>query len=109
VGQVIKVDHIDRARPRAASRDAADPPNDFIGPGRYIIPLRYHPVSRTFSVAAVPESPGFYPPPWGPNDDKAKQAEPEAWSEPATRWPVYRIYPATEEAEAQYAKYKPGL
>jgi hypothetical protein len=108
VGQVVTVANIERAQARAASKEAADPPKDYTGPGRYLIPLRYHPISRTFSVAAVPASPGFGPPPFDPNEDRTKEAEPAAWSEPATRWPVYRIYPATEEAEAQYARYKPG-
>jgi hypothetical protein len=112
-GQVLKVDNIARAQPRAASRDAPDPAKDYAGPGRYLIPLTYRPRSKEFSVARVPESPGFYAPPWTEQDrkerDEGTRAEPEAWYQPATRWPVYRIYPATEEAEAQYARHKPGL
>lgn len=108
VGQELRVEHLGRAQARAAGPEAPDPPKDFTGPGEYLIPLTYHADTQSYSVAQVPPSPGFMPPPPSEKDIRENSPVREAWFEPATRWPVYRIYPATEEARAQYRQARPG-
>lgn len=106
-GQELRVENLGRCQARAAGPQAADPPPDFTGPGEYLIPLTYHPETKSFSVTQVPPSPGFLPPPPSEKDIRDNSPVREAWFEPATRWPVYRMYPATAEARAQYAQARP--
>lgn len=72
-GTKIKIDHLGKCRANRAA------PLDFIGADRYLVPLRQSLSHKgTYEVAPIPASPGY------PGED------------------VYRIYPATDEARAQY-------
>jgi hypothetical protein len=58
---------------------------DWIGPGKYILPL-VHSEKEGYMIAAVPHSPGF-PPPGNPDDADGPR--------------IYRIYPVTPETLEQ--------
>jgi len=76
-GDKIKVARLEECRP--GRRDnAPQPPNDWSGPGEYLVPLTAQEGEPgRFEVTQVPSSPGFHA-------------------------PLFRIYPATPEALAQY-------
>lgn len=80
-GDTIEVDGLADCRPRAR-REHEVPPDDFSGPGSYLVPLLAHKTGKgvTYEVAPVPNSPGF---------NVAR---------------LVRIYPATGETEAQYRR-----
>jgi hypothetical protein len=67
-----------RARPPDWPRDQPDPPPDFTGPGRYLLPLEPK-GEKTAEVVAIPPSPRYY-----------RDGGPR------------RIYPATPEVLAEY-------
>lgn len=106
-GRELKVENLGESQARAAGPEAPDPKKDFSGPGEYLIPLSVHLDSKSLSVLQVPESPGLTAPPRSEEDIQLKRVPPKAWLEKTSRWPIYRIYPATDEALAQYAKIKP--
>ena len=81
VGQKVRVLDLDVCRPQARRDEKT--PDDFTGPGKYLIPLR--PSRReegAYEVSPIPTSPGF---------DASRKATP----------PV-RIYPFNSETAAQY-------
>ena len=82
-GDKIKVTNIDHCRPLPdpTVKDPETPPDDWTGPGEYILPLQKN--KDTFEVVPIPPSPG-YPPGHG-----------GAAGPP-------RIYPATPEMLAEY-------
>jgi hypothetical protein len=86
VGDKIKVTNIGRCRPlRDPMMKEQETPDDWTGPGEYILPLQSDPRKNkdTFEVVPTPPSPG-YPPGHG-----------GAAGPP-------RIYPATPEMRAEY-------
>jgi hypothetical protein len=81
-GDQLKVAGIDTAAPRRGPEDATLPAEDWSGPGKYLLLLRRVPGEKgRYEVQPIPPSPGFMPHPIDP---------------------VVRIYPATEQALAQY-------
>lgn len=80
-GDVIEIARIDECHPFSFSGKVV-PPDDFDGPGRYLVPLR--PVEGAkYEVSPVPRSPGFRGDPLSP---------------------VVRIYRDSPEVRAQYRK-----
>jgi hypothetical protein len=76
-GDVIAVNKLELCHP--LRRTDEQPPDDWSGPGRYLLPLKRVPgQANHYEVAAIPPSPGF------------------------SDMGVYRIYPASSEALAQY-------
>jgi hypothetical protein len=81
-GDTITVSKLDLCHPVPRSPDGQAPP-DWSGQGRYLLPLKQVPgPPGRYEVAAIPPSPGF------------------------TGRDVYRIYPATGEARAQYERIR---
>jgi hypothetical protein len=94
-GDVIKVSNISECRPpRPRGADQPEPPLDWSGPGKYLLPLKKAPRKGEYEVAPVPPSPGY----------KATEAEQAQLF--GRRFPGEppRIYPATTAAKAQYAQ-----
>ena len=93
VGDKLRVLDLDLCHP-VRRREDEKTPDDFTGPGPYLIPLR--PSGReegAYEVAPIPTSPGF--------DAK--------WRDDRGERPV-RIYPYTSETAAQYRRIeKPTL
>lgn len=82
--------NLEECRAERRSDKESPPPLDWVGAGRYLVPLRHLPDGK-YEVAHIPPSPGYPPPP----------------SHLAPGSP--RIYPATPEALAQYHSIaKPG-
>ncbi len=85
-GDKIQVGNLDKCQPLPDPMEKGkEPPPDYTGPGKYILPLQIIPKdgARNFEVAPTPPSPG-YPPLHG-----------------ASIGPP-RIYPATPEMLAEY-------
>jgi hypothetical protein len=59
VGDRLQVDNLLDARPLPRRR-GEQPPADYLGPGRYLVPLQPTGEKGRFDVAAVPPSPGFF-------------------------------------------------
>lgn len=84
-GDEIEVARLDECHPLSFVKNVV-PPDDYDGPGRYLVPLR--PVDGAkgrYEVSPVPRSPGF---------------------RPDERNPVVRIYRDSAEVRAQYAQIK---
>ena len=87
VGQKLEILDLDLCRP-LPRRAEDNPPDDFTGPGRYLIPLRASKRKEgAYEVVPIPTSPGF----------NAKQME-------DIGVPPVRIYPATSETLEQYLR-----
>jgi|GEM_PF-277596 hypothetical protein len=85
-GEEIYVENIDRCRPLSDPlAKEVNPPPDYLGPGRYLLPLQPLGANepRRFEVVPTPPSPGF------PTTQGVHSGPP-------------RIYPATEEMLAEY-------
>jgi hypothetical protein len=83
VGTEIQVEGLSSCHPvKRGKEDDPAPPNDWNGPGQYLILLARTGKQGEYRVVAVPKSPGFY------QDG------------------LLRVYPATAEVLAQYQRIK---